>query len=77
MADALKPMKTFLGKTMVCVFLALLPVALLEGMWSDPGFREHARKFDGSMVMWITFSVYWLIVFFLWCRWVVRPNHHD
>lgn len=74
MADPLRPMKTFLGKTLMCGFLGLLPIILLEGMWSDPHFRELARKLDGSAAMWISLLVYLLIVFLLWCRWVARPD---
>jgi hypothetical protein len=34
MTEPLRPMRTFLGKTVACGFLALLPIILLEGMWS-------------------------------------------
>jgi hypothetical protein len=64
-------MKTFLGKALVCGFFALPPISVLEGMWSDPGMREYARMFYGSVAM-ISIPLYWLIVIFFWCRWVVR-----
>lgn len=70
-------MKSFLGKTLVCGYLAVLPIALLEGMWSEPDMREYARMFDGSVAMWISFPIYLLIVFLLWCRWTARPNAHE
>ena len=67
-------MKNFLGKTWVCVVVAALPIALLEGMWSDPGLREYARMLDGSVAMRVVFPIYLLAVFLLWCRWV---NRHE
>ena len=70
MAESLRPMKIFLGKTWVCVVLAGLPIAVLEGLRSDPDTREYARMFDGSVAMWVTFPTYVLGVFLLWCRWV-------
>jgi len=65
-------MKIFLGKMWICVVLAGLPIALLEGLWSGPGTREYARMFDGSVAMGVAYSVYLLGVFLLWCRWVNR-----
>jgi hypothetical protein len=74
MSDPLQPFKTFLGKTWLCVILAVLPITILEGMWSDPEWRELARRFDGSTTMWISFSLYFLIICVLWCRWISRSK---
>lgn len=74
MADPLRPMKTFLGKTMICGFVAILPITILEGMWSAPNTRELARKIDGTSAMWIAYAVYLLLIVGLWTLWVIRPK---
>ena len=73
MADPLRPMKMFLGKTMVCFFLAVLPIVIMEGMWSNPDSREVARTLEGSSTTWIVIAFYILAVILIWCRWVNRP----
>jgi heme/copper-type cytochrome/quinol oxidase subunit 2 len=77
MPKPLRPFNDFLGKTWLCVVLAILPFAILEGMWSEPKWREFARKFDGSTIMWTSFAVWIVAVFCLWCRWVVRSKSRD
>ena len=74
MSNPLRPMKTFFGKTLTCIILAALPLAILEGMWSDPDSRDFARKFDGSVAMWVSMSLYLLLIFALWFRSVTKPN---
>jgi hypothetical protein len=70
MSDSLRPFKTFFGKTWLCVILAVLPIIILEGMWSDPDQRELARRLDGSTTMLISFAVYLLVIYLIWRRWV-------
>lgn len=77
MPDPLRPFKTFLGKTWLCVILAVMPSVIQEGMWSDPEWRELVRRFDGSIAMRISFVVYHLIICVLWWLWVVRSKPHD
>ena len=74
MADQLKPMKTLLGRTMVCGFLALIPYAVFESLWSDPQGREMARGLDDTAEIWISYAIYLLVVFMLWFRWVTRSE---
>lgn len=74
MAEPLNPMKRFLGKSLLCGFLAVFPITVLEAMWSDPGMREFVRMVDGSAAMWIAFSIYLFSLILFWSRWVTRPE---
>ena len=67
-------MKTLLESTYVCGVLAVLPIAIFEGMWSYPSLREFARKLDGSAITWIVFSIYVIFLILIWIRWNVRPE---
>ena len=57
MMSPLKPTRTFLGKTWVCAILAAIPFGILEGMRSEPGWREAVRKLDGSVDLWVAYAV--------------------
>jgi len=57
MPKPLQPVKDFLGKTRLCVVLAMLPIAILEGMWSDLEWRGFARRVNGLAAMWILYSI--------------------
>lgn len=77
MPDELRPMKTFFLKTLTCAIFAALPIAVLEGMWSNPDTREFARKFDGSATMWISMSFYLLLILILWFWLVTRHGPRE
>jgi hypothetical protein len=77
MPDPLRPMKTFFGNTLACVSLAALPIAILDGMWSNPDTRDFARNFDGSVAMWISMSLYLLLILILWIRLVTRHDPRE
>ena len=77
MSDPLRPLKTILGKTWVCMVLAALPVTILEGMRVDREWCDLVRRVDGSESMWILLGVYLLIIGLIWCRWVSRAEPED
>ena len=69
MPPPLQP-KIFLGKTVICGFLLMLPVAILKGLWSNPRTHELARRWEETPAMWIGLALYALLVVALWIVWV-------
>ena len=52
-----------LGKLIGILVVLGLPFGILEGMWSEPSLRNFARSLNGSKSMWISFGIYYAIVF--------------
>ncbi len=64
-------------KSVAILGLIGLPFGLIEGMWSEPSMRGFARKFDGSVTMWILFVVYYLILVTIWIRKIGHDAKRD